>query len=148
MVAPLLVESAASIRLIDDAWRATDFIGLVLQKKPEVENPTPSICAPRCAGASEDVEIPGNTVRLLVEGFAAVSRCTLTNARAFSAQKSKSSATWSNSRWKLTAMTRNAQRQFQENHRFSPSECRRSQVAPLNTEHPANGRPGRGEPQS
>src|SRR5438034_10027593 len=41
MVAPLLVESAASIRLIDDVVAGDRFIGLVLQKKPEGENPTP-----------------------------------------------------------------------------------------------------------
>src|SRR6266542_206277 len=39
MVAPLLVESAASIRLIDDVVAGDRFIGLVLQKKPEIENP-------------------------------------------------------------------------------------------------------------
>ncbi len=36
MVAPLLVESAASIRLIDDVVAGDRFIGLVLQKKPDV----------------------------------------------------------------------------------------------------------------
>ena len=41
MVAPLLVESAASIRLIDDVVAGDRFIGLVLQKKPDVENPAP-----------------------------------------------------------------------------------------------------------
>src|SRR5437773_12066257 len=39
MVAPLLVESAASIRLIDDVVAGDRLIGLVLQKKPEVEHP-------------------------------------------------------------------------------------------------------------
>src|SRR3954467_5587530 len=41
MVAPLLVESSQSIRLIDDVVAGDRFLGLVLQKKPDIENPTP-----------------------------------------------------------------------------------------------------------
>src|ERR1041384_7587820 len=41
MVAPLLVESSQSIRLIDDVVAGDRFLGLVLQKKPEIENPVP-----------------------------------------------------------------------------------------------------------
>src|SRR4051795_12512282 len=41
MVAPLLVESAQSIRLIDDVVAGDRFLGLVLQRRPEVENPAP-----------------------------------------------------------------------------------------------------------
>ena len=41
MVAPLLVESSQSIRLIDDVVAGDRFLGLVLQHKPEIENPSP-----------------------------------------------------------------------------------------------------------
>src|SRR5512147_1110965 len=41
MVAPLLVESAQSIRLIDDVVAGDRFLGLVLQRRPEVDNPAP-----------------------------------------------------------------------------------------------------------
>src|SRR6266576_2171517 len=41
MVAPLLVESAQSTRLIDDVVAGDRFLGLVLQKKADVENPVP-----------------------------------------------------------------------------------------------------------
>src|SRR6266481_4455565 len=71
MVAPLLVESAASIRLIDDVVAGDRFIGLVLQKKPDVENPTPVDlwnhgCAVRVL---KMLKFPDNTVRVLVEGL-------------------------------------------------------------------------------
>src|ERR1044072_7788140 len=41
MVSPLLVESTQSIRLIDDVVAGDRFLGLVLQKRPELENPQP-----------------------------------------------------------------------------------------------------------
>ena len=39
MVAPLLVETAQSTRLIDDVVAGDRFLGLVLQSKPEADNP-------------------------------------------------------------------------------------------------------------
>src|SRR5689334_19620056 len=71
MVAPLLVESAQSIRLIDDVVAGDRFLGLVLQKRPEVENPTPDDlyrhgCAAR---VMKMLKFPDNTVRVLVEGL-------------------------------------------------------------------------------
>src|SRR5574341_1618584 len=51
MVAPLLVESAQSIRLIDDVVAGDRFLGLVLQKRPEIDNPTPEdLWTYGCAG--------------------------------------------------------------------------------------------------
>src|SRR6266850_7209039 len=42
MVAPLLVETAQSIRLIDDVVEGDRLLGVVLQRRPEVENPEPA----------------------------------------------------------------------------------------------------------
>src|SRR5689334_9564609 len=42
MVAPLLVESAQSTRLIDDVVAGDRFLGLILQRNPEAENPKPN----------------------------------------------------------------------------------------------------------
>src|SRR3954469_16444475 len=71
MVAPLLVESAQSIRLIDDVVAGDRFLGLVLQKKPDIENPTPDDlwkhgCAAR---VMKMLKFPDNTVRVLIEGL-------------------------------------------------------------------------------
>src|SRR5258708_19375865 len=41
MVAPLLVDTPQSIRLIDDVVEGDRLLGLVLQRRPEVENPQP-----------------------------------------------------------------------------------------------------------
>src|SRR5213080_1125755 len=67
MVAPLLVESAQSIRLIEDVVAGDRFLGLVLQHKPEIENPSPEDlwkhgCAAR---VMKMLKFPDNTVRVL-----------------------------------------------------------------------------------
>ena len=57
---PLLVESAQSIRLIDDVVAGDRFLGLVLQHRPEIENPHALGSLPvrlRRAGA-QDAQIP------------------------------------------------------------------------------------------
>ena len=41
-VTPLLVETAQSIRLIDDVVAGDRFLGLVLQRNPENDNPGPA----------------------------------------------------------------------------------------------------------
>src|SRR5512137_3051552 len=42
MVAPLLVDTAQSIRLIDDVVEGDRSLGLVLQKRADVDNPKPA----------------------------------------------------------------------------------------------------------
>src|SRR2546423_9608699 len=64
MVAPLLVESAASIRLIDDVVAGDRFIGVLLHKKPEAEEPPPAdFWAHRCAArVLQMLQFPRRTV--------------------------------------------------------------------------------------
>ena len=69
MVAPLLVETSQSIHLIDDVVGGDRLLGVVLQRKPEVENPLPEDmheigCAARVL---KMLKFPDNTVRVLVE---------------------------------------------------------------------------------
>src|ERR1700749_2172471 len=71
MVAPLLVETAQSIHLIDDVVGGDRLLGVVLQRKPEAENPLPEDmyeigCAARVL---KMLKFPDNTVRVLVEGL-------------------------------------------------------------------------------
>src|SRR6266704_729614 len=71
MIAPLLVDTAQSIRLIDDVVEGDRLLGLVLQRRAEVENPQPedlweSGCAARVL---KMLKFPDNTVRVLVEGL-------------------------------------------------------------------------------
>jgi len=71
MVAPLLVESAQSTRLIDDVVAGDRFLGLVLQRNPETDNPKPhELNRFGCVGrVMKMLKFPDNTVRVLVEGL-------------------------------------------------------------------------------
>src|SRR5215471_13774072 len=71
MVAPLLVETSQSTKLIDDVVAGNRLLGVVLQKNPEAENPLPNEmhevgCAARVL---KMLKFPDNTVRVLVEGL-------------------------------------------------------------------------------
>jgi len=138
MVAPLLVESAASIRLIDDGVAGDRFIGLVLQKKPEVENPTPVDlwhhgCAVRVL---KMLKFPDNTVRVLVEGLRRFRVAHYESHEPYLRAKVEVIRDVVEQSLELTAMTRNAQRQFQEIIDLSPAMSDEVKVAALNTEHP------------
>src|SRR5512139_1998096 len=71
MVAPLLVDTAQSIRLIDDVVEGDRFLGLVLQKKPDIDSPLPADLYEYGCGARvlKMLKFPDNTVRVLVEGL-------------------------------------------------------------------------------
>src|ERR1035441_8842007 len=71
MVAPLLVETPQSTKLIDDVVGGDRLLGGVLQRNAEAENPLPSEmydvgCAARVL---KMLKFPDNTVRVLVEGL-------------------------------------------------------------------------------
>jgi len=68
MVAPLLVETAQSTKLIDDVVAGDRLLGLVLQRNPDAENPGPEEMHPvGCAArVLKMLKFPDNTVRVLV----------------------------------------------------------------------------------
>src|SRR6185437_2738277 len=71
MVAPLLVETVQSTKLIDDVVAGDRLLGVVLQRNAEAENPLPHEmyevgCAARVL---KMLKFPDNTVRVLVEGL-------------------------------------------------------------------------------
>src|SRR5947209_13100827 len=71
MVAPLLVETPQSTKLIDDVVGGDRLLGVVLQRNAEAENPMPHEmhdvgCAARVL---KMLKFPDNTVRVLVEGL-------------------------------------------------------------------------------
>src|SRR5216117_1153237 len=138
MVAPLLVESAASIRLIDDVVAGDRFIGLVLQKKPDVENPTPvDLWSHGCAvRVLKMLKFPDNTVRVLVEGLRRFRIGQYESHEPYLRAKVEVIRDVTEDSLELIAMARNAQRQFQEIINLSPAMSDEVKVATLNTEHP------------
>jgi ATP-dependent Lon protease len=138
-VMPLLVESPQSIRLIDDVVAGDRFLGLVLQRNADIENPTPADLWPHgCAGrVLKMLKFPDGTVRVLVEGlrrFRIIDYATETPYLIARIEKLKDVADDS---LELTALARNAEREFQEVVKLSPTLAEQVKVAALNTENPA-----------
>jgi ATP-dependent Lon protease len=138
MVSPLLVETNASIRLIDDVVAGDRFLGLVLQKKAEVENPQPQDlwehgCAVRVL---KMLKFPDNTVRVLVEGLRRFRIVQYEAEEPYLRARIELMRDQLDESIELTALTRNVQRQFQEIINLSPTMADEVKVAILNTEHP------------
>lgn len=140
MVAPLLVETPQSTKLIDDVVAGDRLLGVALQRKPDAENPTPEEmhdvgCAARLL---KMLKFPDNTVRVLVEGLwririkEYIGSAPYLNAR-FELMKDVTEDSV-----ELTAMMRNAQGQFQEIIKLSPALSEQVKIAALNTEDPGH----------
>src|SRR5437899_11342489 len=69
MVAPLLVDTPQSIRLIDDVVEGDRLLGLVLQRRADVDNPqAEDLWQNGCAaGVLKMLKFPHGTVRVLGE---------------------------------------------------------------------------------
>ncbi len=138
MVSPLLVESASSIRLIDDVVAGDRFVGLVLQRRPEVEDPKPADlyehgCAVRVL---KMLKFPDNTVRILVEGLRRFRVVHYESEEPYLRARVEVRKDQAEESVELTALTRNAQREFQEIVNLSPTISDEVKVAVLNTELP------------
>lgn len=138
MIAPLLVESAPSIRLIDDVVAGDRFLALVLQKDPELEQPRPEDlyqfgCASRVL---KMLKFPDNTVRVLIEGLRRVrirsyqARTPYLRARIEALKETGDDSV------EMTALVRNAQQQFQEISNLSTAVSDEVKVATMNVEDP------------
>ena len=138
MVSPLQVDSAASIRLIDDVVAGDRFIGLVLQKRADVDDPKPNDlweygCAVRVL---KMLKFPDNTVRVLVEGLRRFRIAGYESEDPYLRAHIEVLRDAVEISLEVTAMTRNAQRQFQEIINLSPAISDEIKVAVLNTEQP------------
>src|SRR6266699_907734 len=140
MVAPLLVETAQSTRLIDDVVGGERLSGVVLQRNAEAENPLPHEmhevgCAARVL---KMLKFPDSTVRVLVEGLWRVRVREYTGTDPYLCAKFELVKDVTEDSVELTAMMRNAQSQFQEIIRLSPALSEQIKIAALNTEDPGH----------
>jgi ATP-dependent Lon protease len=140
MVAPLLVETPQSIKLIDDVVAGDRLLGVALQRKPEAENPTPEEmhetgCAARLL---KMLKFPDNTVRVLVEGLWRIRIKEYVNHDPYLSAKFELMKDVVEDSVELTAMMRNAQGQFQEIIKLSPALSEQVKIAALNTEDPGH----------
>jgi len=139
-VAPLLVETAPSIQLIDDVVAGGRLMGTLLQKNPNVPDPAPEDlynvgCVVRLA---KMVKFPDNTARVLVEGLWRITLQEFTATAPYLTAKYELLRDVRDASIEVTAMMRNAQTQFQEIIKLSPALSEQVKVAALNTEDPGH----------
>ncbi len=140
MVAPLLVETAQSTKLIDDVVGGDRLLGVVLQRNAEAENPLPHEmhevgCAARVL---KMLKFPDNTVRVLVEGLWRIQLKEYPKTDPYLSAKFELLQDLKEDSVELTAMMRNAQSQFQEIIKLSPALSEQIKIAALNTEDPGH----------
>jgi len=140
MVAPLLVDTPQSIRLIDDVVEGDRLLGLVLQRRPEVENPqAEDLWENGCAArVLKMLKFPDGTVRVLVEGLWRIRLKEYETQTPYLRAKIEVLKDIANDSVELTALARNAHRQFQEIIKLTPALSDQVKIAALNTEVPGN----------
>jgi ATP-dependent Lon protease len=137
-VTHLLVETAQSIRLIDDVVAGDRFLGLVLQRNAEVENPTPAeLYSFGCAGrVLKMLKFPDGSVRVAVEGLRRFRILSYPSQTPYLVARTEKFKDVADDSLELTALTRNAEREFQEIIKLSPTLAEQVKVAALNTGEP------------
>ena len=140
MVAPLLVETAQSTKLIDDVVGGDRLLGVVLQRNAEAENPLPHEmhevgCAARVL---KMLKFPDGTVRVLIEGLWRIRIKEYPTTEPYLCAKFELVKDLKEDSVELTAMMRNAQSQFQEIIKLSPALSEQIKSAALNTEDPGH----------
>src|SRR5437763_1235001 len=123
MVAPLLVETAQSTKLVDDVVAGDRLLGVVLQRNAEAENPLPHEmhqvgCAARVL---KMLKFPDNTVRVLVEGLWRINLKQYTSTDPYLCARFELVKDVTEDSVELTAMMRNAQTPFHEIIKLSPA---------------------------
>jgi ATP-dependent Lon protease len=140
MVAPLLVETAQSTKLVDDVVAGDRLLGVVLQRNADAENPLPHEmhqvgCAARVL---KMLKFPDNTVRVLVEGLWRIQIKDYPTTEPYLLASFELVRDVKEDSVELTAMMRNAQSQFQEIIKLSPALSEQIKIAALNTEDPGH----------
>src|SRR5512146_1161532 len=140
MVAPLLVETPQSTKLIDDVVGGDRLLGVALQRNAEAENPMPHEmhevgCATRVL---KMLKFPDGTVRVLVEGLWRIRLTQYTATEPYLTAKFELIRDVTEDSVEVTAMMRNAQGQFQEIIKLSPALSEQIKIAALNTEDPGH----------
>ena len=136
MVVPLLVESTQSTRLIDDVVAGDRFIGLVLQRIPETDNPKPAeLYTHGCVGrVMKMLKFPDNSVRVLIEGLRRFEIVEYVSEDPYLCARVKPLHDDQEASLELTALARNAQLQFQEILNLSPALSEQVKINAINAD--------------
>src|SRR5437867_10568295 len=140
MVAPLLVDTTQSMRLIDDVVEGDRLLGLVLQRRPDVDNPQPEdLWEAGCAArVLKMLKFPDNTVRVLVEGLWRIRIKEYETQTPYLRAKVEILRNITTDSVEVSALDRNAHQQFQEIINLTPALSDQVKIAALNTDVPGN----------
>ena len=138
IVVPLLVESEESTKLIDDVVEGDRLLALVLQRKPEIQSPSPDDLFTVGCGARvlKMLKFPDNTIRILIEGLWRV------KLNDFPARKPYLRARFTVLKDdapddpEIIALARNVALKFREIIKLTPAMPEQVKVAAVNTEAP------------
>src|SRR4051812_7117751 len=138
MVAPLLVDTAQSIRLIDDVVEGDRLLGLVLQRRPDIDSPLPEDLWEHGTAARvlKMLKFPDNTVRVLVEGLWRIRITEYETQNPYLRAKVEVQKDVVHESVELTALARNGQRLFQEIIKLTPALSDQVKIAAVNTDAP------------
>ena len=136
MISPLLVETAQSIQLVDEVVAGDRFIGLVLQRRSDVENPLPEhLWEHGClARVTKMLKFPDNTVRILVEGLHRFRIAGFHTTDPYLCARAEVLPDAADDSLELKALARKAQNQFKEIMNLSPAISEQVKVSVLNAE--------------
>ncbi len=137
MISPLLVETQQSIQLVDEVVAGDRFIGLVLQRRPDVENPLPEhLWEYGClARVTKMLKFPDNTVRILVEGLHRFRIAGYASTEPYLCARVDVLPEVEEETLELKAVARKAQNQFKEIMNLSPAISEQVKVSVLNAEN-------------
>ena len=138
MVSPLLVESAASIRLVDDVVGGDRLVGLVFQTDPAADNPgLGELHQHGClARVLKMLKFPDNSVRILVEGLRRFEISGAESEDPYLVAKISVLHDIKDDSPELSALARSATKIFQDIIQLSPALSEEVKVAAINTEDP------------
>ena len=137
-VSPLLVDSAASVQLVDDAVAGDRLICLVLQKRPDVSDPAPDDlyrvgCAARVLKL---LKFPDETARILVEGLQRVRLTDFPQQTPYLRAGIAALPEVPDESLETTALARSVSQRFREVVKLSPALADHVKLASLNTFEP------------
>jgi ATP-dependent Lon protease len=139
LIAPLVVDTAPSIRLIDDVVEGDRLLGLVLQRRAEIDNPQPEDLWEFGCGARvlKMLKFPDNTVRILVEGLWRIRIKEYETETPYLRAKIDVFKDLVEDSVEITALNRHAQTQFQEITKLTPGLSDQVKIAAFNTDDPS-----------
>lgn len=138
IVVPLLVESDESTKLIDDVVEGDRLLGLVLQRKPEVQSPSPDDLFDYGCGARvlKMLKFPDNTIRILIEGLWRIKLVDFPARKPYLRARFTVLKDEAPDDAEITALARNVAQKFREIIKLTPAMPEQVKIAAVNTEAP------------